>query len=90
MSLDGKTVSPSASHAERAVPHNMSPAEIADAQRAALAEHRLGFAEAFQKYKKAIIWSVIVSMVRASRRCYDQMLLTENLRRSGAYGCRRL
>jgi hypothetical protein len=65
MSFDDKTVSPSASHAERAVPHKMSPAEIADAQRAALAEHRLGFAEAFRKYKKAIIWSVIVSMVRS-------------------------
>jgi hypothetical protein len=62
----------------------MSPAEIADAQRAALAEHRLGFAEAFQKYKKAIIWSVIVSMVRRrhaamvflSQRASEEVVLT--------------
>ena len=41
----------------------MTPAALADAQRAALAEHNLGLRHAFKAYKKAIMWSVLVSMV---------------------------
>jgi hypothetical protein len=62
-SADEKTVASTLYHAEAAVPHKLSAAELADAQRAALAEQRLGFRQAFKKYKRAIIWSVIVSMV---------------------------
>ncbi len=43
----------------------MSAAAIADAQRAALAEHNLGFLAAVKIYKKAVFWSLMVSMVRS-------------------------
>ena len=41
-------------------------ATAAEAQRAAMMEHSLGLMQAFKAYKKAIFWSVTVSMVRDS------------------------
>lgn len=43
--------------------HKMTPAEIADAQRAALAGAQMSFGEAFSKYKKGLFWSMTVSCV---------------------------
>jgi hypothetical protein len=66
---------------------DLTAAEIADAQRAAMAESHMGFAEAFGKYKKGLFWSMAVSCVRIEygfkahskaiiMESYDTMLVT--------------
>ena len=43
----------------------MSPAQIAEAYRAAQTEHKMGFKQAVRVYWKGLFWSAIMSVVSA-------------------------
>jgi hypothetical protein len=53
---------------ENAFEGDHAAAKAIDAQRAASREHSLSPLAAFKAYKKAICWSVLVSMVRTVRK----------------------
>jgi hypothetical protein len=57
----------------------LTGAQLADAHRYALAEHAMKPRQAFSAYKKAIFWSVMVSMVSSLHGINDHKLTSQNI-----------